>query len=137
LNPQIVIEKIEIKTPFLLNRLNAIYKLQNLGFSVGLRFDPIISFEGFEKEYSDFFSLVFSNLDITKIHSITLGSVRFPFSYFANMIAKNINFDFLASIKGRTKNRICYQNEKDILKFCKNEILKYLQDEKKIFVHLG
>ncbi len=133
LNPQIVIKKIELKTPSLENRLKAIKKLSNLGFQIGVRFDPIIYFEGFETEYKDFFKQVFLDLQSIKIHSITLGSIRYPFKYFENMKQKNVYPQFLASINDKSNNRYRYQNEDEILKFCKNQILKYFKQN--LFIH--
>ena len=42
LNPEHVVKEFEDKTPSLSKRLKAIIKLQNLGWSIGLRFDPLI-----------------------------------------------------------------------------------------------
>ena len=42
LNPEYVVKEFEDKTPSLSKRLKAIIKLQNLGWSIGLRFDPLI-----------------------------------------------------------------------------------------------
>lgn len=133
LNPDLVIKKIELKTPSLESRLDAIKKLAKLGFQIGLRFDPIIYFEDFEKEYEKFFEKVFSEMHSIKIHSITLGSIRYPFKFFENMKKKNIYLEFLASINGKTSNRVAYQNENEILKFCENQISKYPKE--KLFVH--
>lgn len=132
LNPEIVIKNIELNTPSLKNRLEAIKKLSKLGFNIGLRFDPIIYFEDFFSEYQKFFNDVFVLLKDIKIHSITLGSIRFPFKYFENMQDKNLYPKFLASIKGKRKNRVQYENEEDLLKFCMNQINVF---ESKIFVH--
>ena len=37
-----MVKEFEDKTPSLSKRLKAIIKLQNLGWSIGLRFDPLI-----------------------------------------------------------------------------------------------
>jgi spore photoproduct lyase len=134
LNPDIIIKKIELKTPSLSSRLDTINKLVSSGFKIGLRFDPVIYFKGFEDEYTKFFNKVFSCVNDEKIHSITLGSVRYPFKYFENMKNNNIYPEFLASLKSKNKNRISYENEKDILDFCKNEICKF---NKNLFIHYG
>ena len=134
LNPEIVVQKIELQTPSLENRLKAIKKLQDLNFQIGLRFDPIIYFENFEKEYENFFENIFSQIDSSKIHSITLGTIRFPFKFYDNLKNQNSYPKFLSSINGKTKNRISYKNSSQILKFCENEISKY--KVKNLFVHL-
>ena len=80
LNPEHVVKEFEDKTPSLSKRLKAIIKLQNLGWSIGLRFDPLIYCE--QKEgYEEFFKNVFELIDKNKIHSVTLGKFRMPDRY--------------------------------------------------------
>ena len=64
LNPQLVIDEYEDKTPNLLNRLNAIKILQECGWNIGLRFDPLIWLE-YKNLYEDFFYQVFKSVDIS------------------------------------------------------------------------
>ncbi len=80
LNPEFVIKSFEDKTPNLLNRIIAIKKLQTLGWSVGLRFDPLISCDRYEK-YKKFFYKIFKSIDVKKVHSVTLGEFRMPNQY--------------------------------------------------------
>ena len=80
LNPEYVIKEFEDKTPSLSKRLKAIVKLQNLGWFIGLRFDPLIYCEK-KKNYQDFFNKVFESIDRKRIHSVTLGKFRMPDSY--------------------------------------------------------
>ena len=80
LNPEYIIKKFEDKTPSLSKRLKAIAKLQNLGWSIGLRFDPLIYCDQ-KNNYENFFYNVFEIIDKRKIHSVTLGKFRMPDSY--------------------------------------------------------
>ena len=80
LNPEYIVKEYEDKTPSLSHRLKAIIKLQNSGWSVGLRFDPLIYF-GQKRDYKEFFFKVFKFIDNNKIHSVTLGKFRMPDSY--------------------------------------------------------
>ena len=80
LNPEFVIKEFEDKTPSLTKRLNAIIKLQNLGWSIGLRFDPLIYYHQ-KRKYEEFFNKVFQLIHKNKIHSVTLGKFRMPVTY--------------------------------------------------------
>lgn len=78
LNPDIVTEKIEKKTPPLKKRIVALQKLQSCGWKIGLRFDPLIWFQGCESLYSELFDLVAKELSLDSVHSVTLGAMRAP-----------------------------------------------------------
>ena len=80
LNHENVVKEYEDKTPSLSKRLKAIIKLQNLGWSIGLRFDPLIYY-GQKEDYEEFFNKVFKFIDKKKVHSVTLGKFRMPSSY--------------------------------------------------------
>lgn len=85
LNPQMIIESIEKKTPGLDKRLEAIKKLKEQGWKIGLRFDPVIYCKDFEDIYREFFEKIFSVVEDKDLHSVTLGSFRLPKSYFQVM----------------------------------------------------
>lgn len=85
LNPQEIVEKVEKKTPPLEKRLEAIKKLKDRGWKIGLRFDPVIYCDGFEKIYRELFEKVFSVVEDRDIHSVTLGTFRLPKTYYQTM----------------------------------------------------
>ena len=60
LSPQSIITALEHKTPRLDKRLDALRQLQQQGWLVGLRFDPLIYQDDFQKVYRDFFAQVLS-----------------------------------------------------------------------------
>ena len=78
LNPKDVIEKYEDKTPKLIHRIKALIELQNLGWSIGIRFDPLIVNSQNNQYLSNFFELVFEKIDAKKLHSVTIGEFRMP-----------------------------------------------------------
>ena len=78
INPQSVIEKFEEKTPNFEKRLNALKKIQEKGWNIGLRFDPIFISKKNKNEYLIFLERIFSKLDCSLIHSVTIGKFRMP-----------------------------------------------------------
>lgn len=86
LSPQPIVESIEHKTPSLEKRIDAMKKLQQHGWPIGLRFDPLIAAENFEELYSDMFDQVFDTLDMSRVHSISLGTFRLPKPFFKKVI---------------------------------------------------
>ena len=78
LSPAAVVEAFEHRTPTLAARLASIVRLQAHGWTVGLRFDPLLPVADFEAVHRAFFNTVFAAIDGTRLHSVTLGVLRLP-----------------------------------------------------------
>jgi spore photoproduct lyase len=76
-SPQEVIEKYELGTASLNERVEAAVKLQQAGFKIGIRIDPMINIEECNMRYSEMIEKIFSNLDRSKIANIGIGSMRY------------------------------------------------------------
>lgn len=85
LNPEYSIKSHEHNTPKLINRIKAINELQDLGWNIGIRFDPFIWY-GELSEMSVFFKEIFRSIDKKRIHSVTIGNFRMPNSYLKRMV---------------------------------------------------
>jgi spore photoproduct lyase len=75
LNPQPIIERFEKGTASLEHRLEAARRLQEKGYEVRFRIDPIIPVEGWPMLYSELIEVIFKEFDL-KPKRITLGSLR-------------------------------------------------------------
>jgi spore photoproduct lyase len=80
LNPREVIEREERLTPDLRSRLEAIEKVQNHGYKVGIHFDPILIFTGWQAAYEELVKEIAGVIDPAKIAWWSLGALRFPYS---------------------------------------------------------
>jgi len=78
LSPQNIIDKEEKRTSPLYKRLRTARKAQELGCFVGLHFDPVIIYEGFEKDYKYLIDDIARILDLKKVIWISMGLLRFP-----------------------------------------------------------
>ncbi len=76
--PQKSIDREEKGTSPLYKRLKAARKAQNLGCFVGLHFDPVIIYDGFEKDYQYLIEDIGRLLDPSRIIWVSLGLLRFP-----------------------------------------------------------
>ncbi|MBP9478598.1 MAG: hypothetical protein KBF12_08250 [Sebaldella sp.] len=76
-SPQEVIDKYEFKTASIIKRIEAAKKLQDHGYDIGVRIDPIINIQDRKKAYSDLIEKLMTSLDINKIRDIGLGSLRY------------------------------------------------------------
>ena len=81
LAPAQVADKVEAKAPSPSKRIEAAYKLQQQGWPIGLRFDPLIYQHDYREQYHRLFEQVFSTIDAEALHSVSLGVFRLPEQY--------------------------------------------------------
>lgn len=85
LSPDAVADKVEARAPDVAKRIEAAAKLQQQGWPIGLRFDPLIYQHDYRQHYQALFERVFSALDASRLHSVSLGVFRLPEQYFKNI----------------------------------------------------
>lgn len=76
LSPQNIIDRYEHATPSLDKRLKAVKEVISAGWSVRLCIDPVIYTDTFETDYTHLIETIFSTIDPSLIHQLTLGSFR-------------------------------------------------------------
>ena len=62
-----------------------IQEAMKIGYPVRLCFDPIIAFQGYEKEYLEMVRLVKESIDLKKVKDISIGSFRISKNYLKDM----------------------------------------------------
>jgi len=85
LSPTRAAREVEIGAPSFDKRLDALLKLQQQGWRIGLRFDPIIWHKGYLADYEGAINKVFNVLDPDQIDSVTLGGFRLPKGFYKTM----------------------------------------------------
>lgn len=132
LSPAEVVEMLEHKTPSLARRIEALQKLQSQGWRTGLRFDPLIYESNYRESYSQLFEMVFSQLDISLIHSVSLGNFRLPKKFFNTLSRMYPDERLFASPLEETNGMISYEQriEVDMTRYCRESILEYIPEEK-------
>ena len=75
-NPQAIVQRIEHQTASLDERIRAARRVQEAGYWVGLRFDPIVWYPGWQTGYREMIDKIFSALDAKKVSDISLGMFR-------------------------------------------------------------
>ena len=135
LSPKDIVQQSEKNTGSLKSRVEAIKKLQGKGWSVRICIDPIIYYNEFEKNYSELIEYLFSNIDRNKIIDISIGVFRTSKDYLKKMRSQNNDSEILYYPFECVNGVYTYSdNQKnDMLKFVKDELLKYI-DENKIFM---
>ena len=79
MNNEKISRKYEIGAPSFDRRLSAAAKVQNAGYPVRIRLDPIVPFEGWQDEYSETIKQIFAKINPERI---TLGTLRFEENFY-------------------------------------------------------
>lgn len=88
LAPQNIINREEKRTSPLYKRLKAARRAQSAGCYLGIHFDPIIIYPGFEKDYEYLIDDVGRILDLERVIWVSLGLLRFPPRLFDEFLEK-------------------------------------------------
>lgn len=76
-SPEALINKEEIGTASLNERIEAAYKCQEYGYKVAFHFDPIINYPSWEEDYKGLVNNIFSKIKPENISWISLGALRY------------------------------------------------------------
>ena len=111
--------------------MSSIKKLVELGWKIGLRFDPFIVYEGWERDYKELFNKLFKLIPKNLMHSVTYGNLRYPTSHFKKIYKNNTDEELFFNLKN---NNMMYEDihKERISNFCKEQLMKYIE-KKKIF----
>ncbi len=126
-NPQEIIRKIEIGTSPLKNRVEAINKLKEAGYKVGILIAPIILVENYKEEYKKLIEYLAENLS-QKVKQETFFEIIFmTYSYVHNAInteafPNNPNLYDKEKMTGRGRGKYAYKKE------VKEEAESYLRE---------
>lgn len=131
LSPALIAEKVEERAPALSKRLEALEKLQEAGWLIGLRLDPIIYCHDYQALYRELFAEVFSRIQLERLHSVSLGVFRLPEKFFKKMQRLYPDAPLFASPMSTQNNSVSYRSdlESEMRDFCTVEILKYISEE--------
>ncbi len=77
LSPRDVIRKYELKTSSLEERVAALRRCQEAGFSIGIIVDPMIHYPGWKEGYTEMVDYVAEQLDVTRVQRLFVGSFRY------------------------------------------------------------
>lgn len=132
LSPAEIAIKVEDKAPPLERRLAAIEKLQQQGWLIGLRFDPIIYQTGYQQQYQKLFEQVFALIDLKQLHSVSLGVFRLPESYYKKIHKLYPDELLFASPLQQQEGMISYQKdlEQEMMQDCAKQLLNYIPASK-------
>ncbi len=129
--PDEIAAALEHKTPSVERRIEAIAKLQEKGWRIGLRFDPLIYSSEYQSQYRKLFADTLQSCNPELLHSVTLGSFRLPKGYFKSLQKMYPDERLFASPLEESNGMFGYkaQIQSEMLNFCRKEILNYIPEK--------
>jgi spore photoproduct lyase len=132
LNPDEVAKKVEDKAPSLERRLDALSKLQQQGWPIGLRFDPMIYQVDYQQQYSRLFEQVFAIINPKQLHSVSLGAFRLPESFFKKLQKLYPEEKLFAGPLESNLGMVSYRQalEQEMTEYCTEQLLSFIPKDK-------
>ncbi len=130
--PDEIARALEHKAPAINKRLDALVKLQDKGWLIGLRFDPIIYEDTYQAHYQALFKTVFARVKLEALHSVSLGVFRLPDKYFKKVQKLYPEEKLFASPLVSQQGMMSYKAEleAEMMQFCTHELLTHIPEEK-------
>ncbi len=128
LTPDEIAKELEHGAPPVSRRLGAMAKLQECGWKVGLRFDPIIYTKDYLNQYQNLFLEAFKLVKIQQLHSVTLGPFRLPKEMYERMYRLYPGERLFAAANSENNNLVSYkvELEHEMIESVTQELLQYI-----------
>jgi spore photoproduct lyase len=128
--PKEIHSKWEHGVPSIGKRLEALQKLQQLGWSVAIRLEPLIDMPDAERHYQRLLGEIFSRLDAEKIHSVSSGLFRMPRDYFKNTVRLYPDEALFAGNFHQQHGMIAQTEDKEaeLLNILERQLFRYLPE---------
>lgn len=132
MTPDPIAQAVEHKTPSVKKRIEALKALQQAGWKIGLRFDPLLNATNFQSLYQSLFDDVFSQLDPTTIHSVSTGPFRLPKPFFKKLVKLYPEEPLLADRFTQQGSLMSYpiDEENDQMAWCEAQLLKVIDRDR-------
>ena len=136
--PSEISRQIEKKVPSVEKRLAAMLKLQERGWSVGLRFDPLIYSIDYQKQYGELFQMLFAVLNPELVHSVSIGVFRLPKAFYKSLEQLYPDDRFVAQPFVSRGRQVSYpvEIEAAMKQWCRAEIRRYAEDSRIFFAEI-
>ena len=130
--PDEVAKKHEHKVPSVAKRIHAAQRLQNHGWKIGIRLDPLIDTPTFEQDYTSLIGQLFAQLDVNQLHSVSYGSFRLPRDFFKKMIKLYPRESLFATGLTEHEPMVSYPAEKERQhrRFIEDRLRQYIDDSR-------
>lgn len=127
--PEEIQASVEHLTPSVDRRIRAMERLQERGWRLGLRFDPLIYHEAYRAQYRRLYERVFGAIRVESLHSVSLGPFRLSRDSFRTMLRLYPDDPLLAGLLDEEGGgAVAYRRdlEEEMVGFCREELLRHI-----------
>ncbi|MEX0965538.1 MAG: spore photoproduct lyase family protein [Pseudohongiellaceae bacterium] len=111
--PADIAARLEHKVPSIEKRIEALYKLQQSGWKVAIRFEPLLKSDAGVAAYEELFTQLFSKLDAQKLHSVSSGLFRMPIDFYKRIAKLYPDDELYAQATQIEKGMISLKNDEE------------------------
>jgi len=121
-------EKLEHGVPSISKRIEAMKTLDDNGWPVGLRFDPLVYHDNYQDTFAQLLDDIFSAIDASRFHSVSLGAFRLPKQNFRQVQRLYPDEALFAQNLELNNAMMSYplSQEQEMIEFCESLLLKYI-----------
>jgi spore photoproduct lyase len=128
LNPEEISARFEQGAPATSHRIEAMRKLGERGWKLGLRLDPLIYHSNFKEQYQKLVKDIFSEIRVEWLHSVSLGVFRLPKHMYDTMFHLYPDEKLFAGPVEERGGMMSYREAlaDEMTEFCTTELLRYI-----------
>ncbi len=132
--PESISNSLEHKVSSVHKRLDALRRVQDVGWPIGLRFDPVIYSDNYQQDFNSLCEQVFSVVDVEKLHSVSLGAFRMPQKFMSKIVNLYPDEKLFAGNFQRRGEMVSYPEtmEQEMMGYCEAILFKYI-DRNQLF----
>ena len=121
-------QKLEHGVPSIAKRIDAMRRLADAGWTVGLRFDPVVYHRDYQSAFVSLLDLIFATIDPQTLHSVSLGSFRLTRDHFRKVTRLYPEEPLFAQEMALDNGIISYprEREQEMIDYCELQLLKYI-----------
>ena len=120
--------RLEHGVPSIEKRVNAMSRLIDAGWRVGLRFDPVVYHRNYQSAFVDLLEQIFTRIDAQKLHSVSLGSFRLTRDHFRSISRLYPEEPLFAQKMNLDNGIISYplEREREMIDFCETQLMNHI-----------
>ena len=120
--------ELDNKAPTIKRRIEAIKRLSEIGWKIGLRFDPLIYGKKWKDYYKELHENIYSSINLNSVHSISYGPLRFPSYMYKKIFNLYPEEKLFTGPFDQNQKEISYKKdiEKEMTDYCLSISLKFL-----------
>ncbi|MFT5219207.1 MAG: spore photoproduct lyase [Planctomycetota bacterium] len=124
-------EKLEHGVPTIAKRIDAMKRLIDAGWPVGLRLDPVIYHDDYQNAFRQLLENMFAVIDPLALHSVSLGNFRLTKDHYRKVTRLYPDEPLFAQQLELNNGLVSYpqQLEQEMIGFCESELLRYIPAE--------